>query len=166
MVLESAEDHAESRMERDPTPQIDKVLAEQTKRVCEDLQQLRASMIGYKQFSRELFVALEWKGIESLADLNDYFATAESDGELIADVCDMFQTNVRDMRGVLSEVRQKTGWVPRATEEEKMETDRDNGWSNGIVGKQGQLLLGPAPRSSPPLAEFGSCHLEKGEREK
>ncbi|VDO99668.1 unnamed protein product [Heligmosomoides polygyrus] len=130
MVLESAEDHADSRMERDPTTQVSndpkefstvdvaeelgkaiedikklpdsKVLAEQTKRVCEDLQQLRASMIGYKQFSRELFVALERKGIESLADLNDYFATTESDGELTADVCDMFQTNVRDVRGILS----------------------------------------------------------------
>lgn len=56
MVLESAEDHADSRMERDPTT----------------------------------------------------------------------QTNVRDMRGVLSEVRQQTGWAPRAIEEEKMETDRDN----------------------------------------
>ncbi|VDP33738.1 unnamed protein product [Heligmosomoides polygyrus] len=48
-------------------------------------------------------LALERKGIESLADLNDYFATTESDGELMADVCDMFQTNVRDMHGVLSE---------------------------------------------------------------
>ncbi|VDO90555.1 unnamed protein product [Heligmosomoides polygyrus] len=84
--------------------QLSKVLREQTERVCEILRQLKPNVRGYQLFGAELFKALSGKGIENMADLEDYFATTESDGELIADICDMFQTNVREVRKVLGDL--------------------------------------------------------------
>ncbi|VDL66722.1 unnamed protein product [Nippostrongylus brasiliensis] len=93
------------------------------------------SMRGYEQFGKELFVALEKKGIECLEDLNDYFVTTERDGELIADICDMFQTNVREVRTVLAEVREqiRTPRAARTLEEDRMDTDRDGGQNDEHV---------------------------------
>ncbi|VDO83770.1 unnamed protein product [Heligmosomoides polygyrus] len=74
--------------------------------------------------------ALSGKGIENMADLEDYYATTESDGELIAEICDMFQTNVREVRKVLGDLSNG-----RCSTEEKM--DITNGAVKVVVELEG-----------------------------
>lgn len=77
----------------------------EVKQVCEVREELK-DPCRYKQFSKELFSSLTSKGIESLKDLKEYFAVKESDGELVADICDIFQTKAREVRTVLGKVQQ------------------------------------------------------------
>ncbi|KAK6027860.1 hypothetical protein OSTOST_06102 [Ostertagia ostertagi] len=84
------------------------------------------------------------KGIESVKDWNEYIATTERDGELIADLCDMFQTggDAGHLRGVLSAIQPSRALARRQVEskpsEEKMDTEESNGQSrNMIVRSQG-----------------------------
>ncbi|VDL67829.1 unnamed protein product, partial [Nippostrongylus brasiliensis] len=127
LPIKVGEELVDTRIAGKYRAQLDKVINEQTRQVSLMLQQMAKSMRGYKQFGKELFVALEQKGIECLEDLNDYFVTTERDGELIADICDMFQTNAREVRTVLAEVRDqiRTPRAARTLEEDRMDIDRD-----------------------------------------
>ncbi|VDL87216.1 unnamed protein product [Nippostrongylus brasiliensis] len=152
MSSENSKEVASSRMEQEPADEVSseflvvdvaremEIAIEQIEnlpiKVSLMLQQMAKSMRGYKQFGKELFVALEQKGIECLEDLNDYFVTTERDGELVADICDMFQTNVREVRTVLAEVRDqiRTPRAARTLEEDRMDIDRDGGKNDEHVG--------------------------------
>uniref|UniRef100_A0A7I5EEG0 Uncharacterized protein n=1 Tax=Haemonchus contortus TaxID=6289 RepID=A0A7I5EEG0_HAECO len=106
------------------------VLESEASGIGKMLEDLKASVVGYKQFGRELFRTLRTKGIDTIDDLIEYFDTTERDGELIADICDMFQTNGREVRNVLGEVqrtvRQQSHRSP-PKEDDQMDTDTNTG---------------------------------------
>ncbi|KAL6726281.1 hypothetical protein Aduo_008269 [Ancylostoma duodenale] len=81
------------------------VIEEQFKTACDLLNELKKNTEGYKQLGKELFRALDLKGIESMDDFNDFLSTTERDAELVTDICDMFDTDVLQIRDVLGEIQ-------------------------------------------------------------
>ncbi|KIH51125.1 hypothetical protein ANCDUO_18791 [Ancylostoma duodenale] len=85
--------------------QMNAVIEEQVKTACDLLNELKKNTEGYKQLGKELFRALDLKGIESMDDFNDFLSTTERDAELVTDICDMFDTDVLQIRDVLGEIQ-------------------------------------------------------------
>lgn len=49
---------------------------------------------NHYRFGNQLYTVLHTKGIDSLSDLENYSNTTEGNGELIINICEMFQTEV------------------------------------------------------------------------
>ncbi|XGW19755.1 hypothetical protein V3C99_003527, partial [Haemonchus contortus] len=117
-------DLTEARVAGKYRTQLMRVWEIQAEQACNMLKDVKARARGYKLFGSELFRELQEKGIESMDDWNEYARVTERDGELLAEICDMFQTDVAHIRGVLKELPRNVQRrrVEPGNDEEKMET--------------------------------------------
>ncbi|KAL6727289.1 hypothetical protein Aduo_009179 [Ancylostoma duodenale] len=112
------------------------VIENQAKAACHLLGELKKSTEGYSQFGRELFRALQYKGVESMDDLKDFLTTTEREGELLAEICGMFNTDVLQVRDVLGEIQQLQNSRQarsQSAQEEKMDVSQENDQFNSDV---------------------------------
>ncbi|RCN48711.1 zinc knuckle [Ancylostoma caninum] len=131
-----SENLAETRIAGKYRSQMMTVIENQAKAVCLLLGELKKSTQGYSQFGKELFRALQFKGVESMDDLNDFLTTTERDGELLSEICGMFNTDVLQVRDVLGEIKQLQNSRQarsQSAQEEKMDVSQENGQFNSDV---------------------------------
>nr|CDJ81915.1 Zinc finger domain containing protein [Haemonchus contortus] len=166
-------DLTEARIAGKYRAQLMRVWDIQAEQACDMLKDVKARARGYKLFGSELFRELQEKGIESMDDWNEYARVTERDGEILAEICDMFQTDVAHIRGVLKELPrngQRRRLEP-GDDEEKMETD-ENGESSDMTSRMGHTLRngsiqGPLRRQIPqtgaPCGQVWRQHSEPSE---
>ncbi|VDP51838.1 unnamed protein product, partial [Heligmosomoides polygyrus] len=73
---------------------IDRAVANGVKMACEELEELRKGAETHLTFGRGMIKLLKSKGIETLEDMQDFFAVVERDGDLIAQICATLKTDV------------------------------------------------------------------------
>ncbi|KAL6730905.1 hypothetical protein Aduo_001827 [Ancylostoma duodenale] len=127
---------AEARIAGKYRSQMMAVIENQAKAVCHLLGELNKSTEGYSQFGKELFRTLQFQEVESMDDLNDSLITTERDGELLSEICGMFNTDLLQVRDVLGEIQQLQNSrqaSSHSTQEEKMDVSQENGRLNPDV---------------------------------
>ncbi|KAL6729675.1 hypothetical protein Aduo_000709 [Ancylostoma duodenale] len=131
-----SENLAEARIACKYRSQMMTVIENQATAVCHLLGELKKSTEGYSPFGKELFRALQFKGVESMDDLNDFLTTTERDGELLSEICSMFDTDVLQVDDVLGEIQQlqnSSQSRSQSAHEEKMDVSQGNGQFNSDV---------------------------------
>ncbi|VDL80564.1 unnamed protein product [Nippostrongylus brasiliensis] len=120
---------ADARIAGKYRTQLARVINHEVRNISEKLEELKYSLDGHQILSRDLCNILRCRGIETLVELKEFIEVTERDGELVEDICDMFQTNAKQVRSVLGEMKAQMNPRPRKPSEEieKMDTNTEKG---------------------------------------
>uniref|UniRef100_A0A7I4YVL6 Biogenesis of lysosome-related organelles complex 1 subunit 1 n=1 Tax=Haemonchus contortus TaxID=6289 RepID=A0A7I4YVL6_HAECO len=83
----------------------DRSVEQQVQNACETLETLERGMKSYLTFGKELTDSSQKRGIESLEDWHDFLKVVERDGDLLAEICNMLNTDVLQVRDVVGEIQ-------------------------------------------------------------
>nr|CDJ87443.1 unnamed protein product [Haemonchus contortus] len=98
-------------------------------------------MKTYLTFGKELMDSLQKRGIESLEDWHDFLKVVERDGDLLAEICNMLDTDVlqvRDVVGEIQKLQEKQAKDMMRDDEEMSDEDMEGTELNSETRKENQ----------------------------
>ncbi|KAK6056666.1 hypothetical protein COOONC_05826, partial [Cooperia oncophora] len=73
---------------------------------CGALEIVRRGAETHLCFGRAITASLQEKGIETADDWSDFLRVVERDGELLAEICSMLNTDVLQVRDIVGEIQE------------------------------------------------------------